>query len=190
MTRQAAQELNLEVMQLERELERSQANFQGTMAEFNVARAAFREQSASDVLLPAGKNIWRVHASAGTWTTEGTHLISFVDCSALMLDIAVDDATLELIEPGSEVRLRLFGSFRYHSAKVILVRGSAALDTDPRVLAAEVQNRGARKGRVLARLDPSELSDKPSASCGIGRTAYAEFEDLNLFQLLILPLFR
>jgi hypothetical protein len=43
---------------------------------------------------------------------------------------------------------------------------------------------------VLARLGPSELASKPGSSCGIGRTAYAEFEDLNLFEILILPLFR
>jgi hypothetical protein len=43
---------------------------------------------------------------------------------------------------------------------------------------------------VLAKLDPSDLVDKQGSSCGIGRTAYAEFEDLNLFELLVLPLFR
>jgi len=43
---------------------------------------------------------------------------------------------------------------------------------------------------VLARLEPLDLADAPRASCGIGRTAYAEFEDLNLFEILILPLFR
>ena len=190
MTRQAAQELNLEVFRLERELEQSQARLQATSAEFEAARASYRQLAASDVLLPPGKTVWRIHASPGTWITEGTHLVSFVDCSALMVDIAMDDATLELIEPGTEVHLRLFGSFEHRTARVILVRGSAALDTDPPVLAAELQNRGARKGRVLARLDPSDLSEMPSSSCGIGRTAYAEFEDLNLFELLILPLFR
>lgn len=190
LTRQAAQDLDLEVMRLQRELERSGADLEATMAEAEAARAAHRKLTRGDVSLPAGKKVWRVHATAGTWTTAGHTLMTFVDCSALMVDIAVDDATLELIEPGSDVRVRLFGSFEYRAAKVILVRGSAALASDSPVLAAEVEGRGARNGRVLARLDPSDLSGKTTSSCGIGRTAYAEFEDLNLFELLILPLFR
>jgi len=190
MTRQAAQELNLEVLGLERALETAEANLEATNAETESARVSYQERAATEVRLPTGKTIWRVHASTGTWTTEGTHLLSFVDCSALMVDIAMDDATLELIEPGSEVHVRMFGSFKHRTARVILVRGSAGLASDPSVLAAEVENRGSRKGRVLARLDPSEMSEMPSAFCGIGRTAYAEFEDLNLFEILILPLFR
>lgn len=190
MTRQAAQDLNLEVLRLERELERSEAGLEATKAEFAAAQESYLERAAADLYLPAGKTIWRVHATPGAWTTEGSHLISFVDCSDLMLDIAIDDATLELIKPGSKIRVRLFGSFRHRTGTVILVRGSASLSSDPSILVAEVQNRGPREGRVLARLDPSELRDMPSASCGIGRTAYAEFEDLNLFEILVLPLFR
>lgn len=189
LTRQAAQELQLEVLKLERALAESEANLEATTAEASAARAAYDAQANVEVTLPAGKTIWNVHASAGTWTTEGTSLIHFVDCSRLMVDIAVDDATLELIEPGHPIRVRLFGSFTYRSGKIVLVRGSGAT-VDPLDLAAEVQDRGTRSGQVLALLDPSELSGKPESSCGIGRTAYAEFEDINLFELLILPLFR
>jgi len=190
LTRQAAQDLDVELMRLQLETQRSEANLQATIAETTAARAAFDRQAAADLRLPAGKKVWEVHATPGTWATEGGTLLTFVDCERLMVDIAVDDATLELIEPGSDVRVRLFGSFAYRPAKVMLVRGSAALNSDSSALAAEVENRGARKGRVLARLEPSDLSEKPPASCGIGRTAYAEFEDLNLFELLILPIFR
>lgn len=190
MTRQASQELDLEVMRLERALAGSEANLQATIAETQAARQSFRNQSSAGLTLPPGKTVWRVHATEGTWANEGASLLTFVDCSRLMLDIAVDDATLELIEPGDKVNLRLFGSFEKRTARVILVRGSAAMASDDSVLAAEVDTRGARKGRVLAALDPSELSEMPAASCGIGRTAYAEFEDLNLFEILILPLFR
>jgi multidrug resistance efflux pump len=189
MTRQATQELGLEVMRLERELERSEANLQAIIAETQAAREAYNKRSEAELRLQPGKTVWKVHATAGTWVDEGDTLLEFVDCSGLMLDIAVDDATLELIEPGHKVRLRLFGSFTYRSAEVILVRGSAGMGATS-VLAAEVRNRGSREGRVLARLGPSELASKPGSSCGIGRTAYADFEDLNLFEILILPLFR
>lgn len=190
LTRQAAQDLNVELMRLQLETKRSEANLQATIAETEAAREALNRQAAAEMRLPGGKKIWQVQAAPGTWATEGSTLLTFVDCEHLMVDIAVDDATLELIEPGSDVRVRLFGSFEYRPAKVMLVRGSAALRSDSSTLAGEVENRGVRKGRVLARLEPSNLSERPPASCGIGRTAYAEFEDLNLFELLILPIFR
>jgi multidrug resistance efflux pump len=189
MTRQATQDLDLEVLGLERQLERSEAEWQATSAETEAAREALRKRAGAEILLPAGKTVWKVHATAGTWVVEGSKLLTFVDCSNLMVDIAVDDATLELIQPDDEIRLRQFGSFKYRTASVILVRGSAGLEDAP-ALAAEVESRGARKGQVLARLEPLDLADAPRASCGIGRTAYAEFEDLNLFEILILPLFR
>jgi len=106
-----------------------------------------------------------------------------------MVDIALDDALLQLVEPGQEVSVRLFGTLQRLSATVVLVRGSAAL-ADEHVLAAAVTDRGLRKGRVLAAIDDPEPPRDTSSTCGIGRTAYAEFEDIGLFTLLFFPLFR
>lgn len=188
-TRQLVQQLDLEVIQLERQLRASEAELQSLGAEYTAAATAFERASVADVEVQAGSGIWNVYTTAGTWTTEGSTLLSVVNCERLLVDIAVDDATLELIEPGQGVRVRLFGTFNYLAGEVVLVRGSAGLGDLP-VLAAEVQDRGYRNGRVLARLDPSQPAGKPGQSCAIGRTAYAEFEDINLFQMLFYPLFR
>ncbi|MDX1556423.1 MAG: HlyD family efflux transporter periplasmic adaptor subunit, partial [Xanthomonadales bacterium] len=190
LTRQSVQQLDLEVMRLEQALGDSEARLNATSAELQQASLAYLQASTANVEVPEGQVIWNMHTTPGAWANEGSPLLTFVDCSRLLLDIAVDDATLELIEPGTQVNVRQFGSFRYHTATVILVRGSSALKSDIPVLAAEVEHRGTRKGRVLARFDTAELPDGPAKSCGIGRTAYAEFEDINLFEMLILPLFR
>lgn len=190
LTRQSVQELDIEVMRLEQALGDSRARLRATAAELERANDALQKASVADVQVPAGRVVWNVHTALGAWANEGSQLLSFVDCSSLMFDIAVDDATLELIEPGMQVNLRLFGSFDYRTATVILVRGSSALGSDEPVLAAEVENRGNRKGRVLASLNDPDPPDSPGQSCGIGRTAYAEFEDINLLEMVLYPLFR
>jgi multidrug resistance efflux pump len=190
LTRQSLQDLELEVLRLEQAVGESEAYLAAASAELEGAARAHRQASTARLEIPAGQVVWNLHTSVGSWANQGRPLLSFVDCSQLILDIAVDDATLELIEPGSEVRIRLFGSFTYRTGRVVLVRGSSALKSDGVVYAAEVANRGIREGRVLASMDPSDLSDDPSRSCGIGRTAYAEFEDINIFEMIFLPLFR
>lgn len=190
LTRQSVQDLDLEVLRLEQALGESRGRLAATTAELERAERAFAKASSAEMMLPEGRVVWSVYTAPGAWVSEGSPLLSFVDCSRLMLDIAVDDATLELIEPGMKVNVRLFGSFEYREGTVALVRGSSALKSDRLVYAAQVENRGQRKGRVLARIDAPDLADQPGESCGIGRTAYAEFEDINLFEMILLPLFR
>jgi len=188
-TRQMAQQLDLEVIRLEQTLRDRETEWKALEAEYAAAKIAWENSAHAEIELKPGATVWNVYATRGTWTTEGTVLMSVVDCSNLMADIAVDDATLELIEPGQKVRLRLFGTFESVSATVVLVRGSAGLGDIP-VLAAEVHNRGDRKGRVLARLDESRLAGLAENSCAIGRTTYAEFEGISVLETILYPLFR
>ncbi len=189
LTRQMAQQVDLEVVHLTQALNDREAAASSAAAEYQAADRAYRNASGADIELAPGLTLWNVYATQGSWVTEGTTVMSVVDCSRLMADIAVDDATLELIKPGQKVRLRLFGTFEYHSATVMLVRGSAGLSDTP-VLATAIADRGDRKGRVLARVDDSALAGMPGSSCGIGRTAYAEFEGISLLQTFLYPLFR
>jgi multidrug resistance efflux pump len=188
-TRQLIQDLDLQIVQVERQLRQSEAEASTARAAYGAAEPDFQNEAVADVRIRPGLTVWNVYESDGNWVTKGTVLASSVDCSSLMADIAVDDAALELIEPGQKVRLRLFGTFEYFPATVILVRGSAGLIDTP-VLAAEMRTRGARSGRVLARLDDSRLSAVSRQSCGIGRTAYAEFEGISMWELILYPLFR
>ena len=189
LTRQLAQQLNIDLIQLERQLLESEAEWKVLEAEWAAADLAYRRSSQSDIQLHPGLTVWNVYGTRGAWVTEGTLVMSVVDCSNLMADIAVDDATLELIEPGQKVRLRLFGTFDFLSAHVVLVRGSAGLRDTP-VLAAELQHRGERMGRVLVKLEEPPFRSEPQESCAIGRTAYAEFEGISMLETILYPLFR
>lgn len=189
LTRQMDQELRLQLMDAERSLRLADAEWRATEAEYRAELAAYDNESRAEMMVRPEKTVFNVYTSVGGWVQAGQRVMSVVNCSALMVDIAVDDAILEMIRPGHEVRVRLFGTFDYLPAHVVLVRGSAGLADTP-VLAASVNSRGKRDGRVLAAIDASALEAVPEKTCGIGRAAYAEFEDIGLFTLMFHPLLR
>jgi multidrug resistance efflux pump len=133
----------------------------------------------ADITLPQTAVIWDIEAGRGTEVAKGDRLLSYIDRSVLLVDVAVDDATLELITPDHPVRIRLFGSGRFVSGKVFRIFGSAARLPEQR-LAAEVTSRSTRDGRVLVRIEDDRLYEDTKRLCGIGRTAYAEFEGIGL----------
>ncbi len=188
-TRQMEQELTLRLLEEERALRVARTEQRAKRAELDRARTALERSAEADIVLPEGKSVFDIYTSVGAWVTAGSRVASAVDCAGLMVDIAVDDALLQLIEPDQEVSVRVFGSLQQWPARVVLVRGSAALGDEP-VLAASVPQRGNRKGRVLARIEGGDMPQLTGQTCGIGRTAYAEFEDIGLFTLMFYPLFR
>lgn len=187
--RQMTQQLDLDIVHLQRQLQLDETAMQAVEAEYEKARASHALATRAEIGLPEGHTVWEVYGSTGTWVSEGSPILSTVNCNELMADIAIDDSTLELIEPGHAVKLRLFGRLEFMTGEVVLVRGSGGLGDLP-VLAAEMPHRGQRKGRVLVRINDSSLVSMSEQSCGIGRTTYAEFEGVGLFRIMFHPLFR
>lgn len=138
----------------------------------------------ADIVLPRTAVLWDVSTGPGMEVAKGDRLLSYIDRDSLMVDVAVDDATLELITPGHPARIRLFGSREFITGQVIRVLGSAAELPDHR-LAAQVKDKSPREGRVLVRIDHKGLYEDTQRFCGIGRTAYAEFEGIGLMELYL-----
>ena len=160
-TRQMQQNLRLQLLQAEQALHSAQAERKAKAAELEHAQLALEQQRSAVITLPQPKSVFDIYTSQGAWVEKGSRLLSAVDCSRLLVDVELDDALLQLVEPGQQLEVRVFGSLKRRSATVILVRGSAALSDTP-VLAADVDERG----------------------------AYAEFEDIGLFTLMFYPLVR
>jgi hypothetical protein len=133
------------------------------------------------VKLPDTAVVWELDVQDGMEVAKGDRLFSYIDRSRLMVEVAVDDATLELIEPGRGARVRLFGSNHFIEGTVSRVMGSAGIWHN-NLFAAEVRARGAREGRVLISIQDDRLQDDAAKFCGVGRTAYAEFEGIGLLE--------
>lgn len=139
------------------------------------------KSTRAEVTLPDTAVIWDVNGRAGMEVAKGDQILSYIDRSRLMVDVAVDDATLHLIRPDHPVRIRLFGSGRFIDGRVMQVMGSAARMPAHR-FAASVKDKSPRDGHVLVRIDDPELYRSVEKFCGIGRTTYAEFEGIGLLE--------
>ena len=137
--------------------------------------------SQATVVLPETSVIWEVDVQNGMEVTKGERLLSYIDRSQLMVIVAVDDATLELIEYDHPVRMRLFGRKDFMNGKVIRVMGSAGI-WHSNHFAAEISGKSPRDGRVLVRIEDGQLYNEVEKFCGVGRTVYAEFEGIGLLE--------
>lgn len=189
LTRNMVQALDVEIARSELQLRELESRVQANQAELDAARALLQQNAKAEVALPPGATVWDINVSVGNYVSAGTPLLSWVDCGNLLVDIAVDDATLELMSDGQQVRVRPYGTFDFLHGPISLSRGSSSLGSVDH-LAAAVQHRGPREGRVIADLGETRLSDESHQACGIGRTAYAEFEGISFLETVFFPLFR
>ncbi|WP_320171877.1 HlyD family efflux transporter periplasmic adaptor subunit [Maridesulfovibrio sp.] len=137
--------------------------------------------SRASIVIPESGVVWDVNVQNGMEVSKGDRLLSYIDRSRLMVEVAVDDATLELIEPGCGVRIRIFGRSDFIEGTVFRVMGSGAVWHDD-VFAAAIRERSARDGHVLVEFKDKQLFNSIEKFCCVGRTAYAEFEGIGLVE--------
>ncbi|NDV23780.1 HlyD family secretion protein [Desulfovibrio sp. JC022] len=135
----------------------------------------------ASVSLPETAVVWEVDVQDGTEVSKGDRLLSYIDRSRLMVEVAVDDATLELVSPGQPVKVRLYGRSEFIEGRVSRVMGSGGI-WHSNLFAAGIKARSPRDGRVLVLIDDPQLYGRVEKFCGVGRTAYAEFEGIGLME--------
>lgn len=173
--------LFISIQEYKRRIQETEADMATDSASLQSARADWERRSTAAVQLPDTSIIWEVAVGTGMEVVKGNKILSYIDRSSLMVDAAIDDSTLALIHPGHPVRIRLFGSGRFIDGKVISVLGSAADRSDIR-FAANIKATSVRDGRVLVHIDDPELYQDAARFCGVGHTAFAEFEGIGLVE--------
>lgn len=174
--------LQMNILDCRRRMHGAKTDIAADEGRIRALREDFEQKLAwAEVVLPGTAVIWYVDAKIGMEVAKGDRILSYIDRARLMVDVAIDDATIALIHPGHPVRVRLFGSGRFINGRVIKVLGSAAHWPEKR-LAASVKRKAVRDGRVLVRIEDRQLYDDVQRFCGVGRTAYAEFEGIGLIE--------
>lgn len=135
----------------------------------------------ASIVLPDASVIWEVYVQDGLEVCKGDRLLSYIDRSRLMVEVAIDDATLELIAPGHPVRIRLFGRSDFIEGSVSRVMGAAG-EYSSGLFAAEIKKRGLRDGRILVDIKDDKLFNEVEKYCGVGRSAYVELEGIGLVE--------
>jgi hypothetical protein len=181
--------LFLEIMACTRRIQASEIDLATDEASLEAAMADHGRLSTAEIHLPDTAVVWDVGVSEGMDLSRGDRILSYIDRSRLMVDVVMDDSTLEWIYKGQPARIRLFGSTQFLDGIVVRVMGSAS-DRNEDPLAARVMGKSMRDGRVLVLIDAPELYEDISRYCGVGRTAYAEFEGIGLIRQYFGSFFR
>jgi CRP-like cAMP-binding protein/biotin carboxyl carrier protein len=142
--------------------------------------SALERTSVGAVTAPPGSLIWSVVVGAGAAVSTGSPIAQWLDCSVMLVDVPASDVEVALLRPGMEAEVVIEGEQRARPATVLLTRGSAgALGLDD--LAALAKGRSAGQGQVLLRLEPTP---KDIAACPIGLSAFAEFPQVDVTDML------
>lgn len=143
-------------------------------------REDMERRSSAVVRVPGNAVIWDVNVKPGMEVVKGERIFSYIDRSNLMVEVALDDSTLPLIQAGHPARVRVFGDRRFMEGKVVSVSGSAAAPNGR--FAANVHVKSPRDGRVLIQINDPKLYDDIGGFCGVGRTAFAELQGIGLIE--------
>lgn len=171
--------LFLEIMACTRRIEDLKIDLAATVVSLEAAVSDHDRLSTAEIHLPDTAVVWDVAIAEGMELSRGDRILAYIDRSRLMLDVVIDDSTLEWIYPGQAARIRLFGSAEFLDGSVVRVTGSAS-DRQDEQLAAQVKKKSVRDGRVLVSIDVPHLYEDVSRFCGVGRTAYVEFDGIGL----------
>ena len=172
-------QLQLESKQARRELQLSRTQLGETLNDLMKAQGTLDQLEESNVKAPPGSVVLRVAVSPGSTVLTGARLVEWIDCSHLIIDVPVPGVQLAFLKPGSEARVLIEGEVDFRSGEVILTRGSAAI-LDRSDLAAVAANREEDDAQVLVQLEDS----RGFAQCPVGRSAFVEFPDIGMFDVL------
>ncbi len=139
--------------------------------------------------LPADSVVWEVHKSAGSSVAAGVEMLSYLSCDSRFLEAAIDDSTVELLQPNHKVTVQLYGSHDAVQGHIRLVYGSAGEESAQRGLAAHVGELGNNDAVVVIEIEPASDTARQYRLCDIGRTAYVEFEGIGLLDPLLNRIF-
>ncbi len=148
--------------------------------DLQAAEQSHIDQSQATVRAPAGSIIWSRIAGEGAAVTPGVPIVSWIDCSKLLVDVPVSDILVSLVDPGDLAKVTLEGENHPRDAVVVLKRGAAAtLGKDD--LAAIASGHDSQTAQVLLRM----TAEMPTDPCPVGQAASIDFVDVSFYDIVV-----
>lgn len=123
--------------------------------------ATYNKERLFEIVARPGAMVWSLLASPGASVQPGTPVISWIDCSIMLVDVPVSDVELALLSRGAPAEIVIEGEREVRRGTVLLERGAAATmgTTD---LAAVAKGRTPGVGQVLVKIDPRPRISRPA----------------------------
>ncbi|HSA80216.1 MAG TPA: HlyD family efflux transporter periplasmic adaptor subunit [Geminicoccaceae bacterium] len=173
-------ELKLEKQHTRLDLQQARAELELATVALEEATAEFQRLSEAAVGAPPGSVVWSERVAPGATVRAGDPVAEWLDCSALMIDVPVSDAEVSLLRPGMDADVILEGESVTRRARVLLTRGSAStLDGGDLAALAKGRNEGVAQVVLEFTHGQDEFED-----CPVGRSAYVDFPDVGLIDVI------
>ncbi len=131
-------------------------------------RAGRRE--SMQVRSPIDGLVWRRMASELSTVTKNNDLAKLLDCSAIHIEVPVDEGMSDTLLPGSDVSVRLQGSSEIYRGVVVGIRGTRAVTPELEYAAIPPL---LKKDEVLlvVEVPEADFASSPQTFCNVGRRA-------------------
>jgi len=148
-------------------------------------RAALQALYEAELTVPGDAVVWDVLIGRNTFVSSGQTLASFFRCGSLLVEVAVDDATLELLSAGQGATIRLYGSSAELRGSIWAIYGSGARMSGSFSLVAQVKEVSSTEAIVLLEVDEPPGVLAGHRLCEVGRTASVEFDGVGFLDPLL-----
>ena len=172
--------VELEIARARLDLEDARATRRETASALAAEQASYELLREASVVVPSGMIIESTEVELDATVTAGQVLVRWVDCADLLIDVPVSDAELPLIRPGMPAIVVLEGEREERIGRVLIARGSAAT-FDERTLASVAKGR--RPGLAQVIVDITDTIEDGDV-CPLGRSAYVEFPEVGLLDVV------
>lgn len=136
----------------------------------------FNKQKRFEIQAPKHASIWRRIPTAGSHIDAFSPVVQMVDCTSIYVEVAVHERFFDRIKVGDVVKIRLAGSKKNISGRVMALRGGS-IPKDSTAIAAVKRIRPHQEIEVFIRIDESEISKEKGDFCHVGRNAEVIFKN-------------
>jgi multidrug resistance efflux pump len=171
-------EIRLESARTARAIRDAQRELETAKASLAKEQGNLLAASSAPLTIPAGATIWSVAATEGAFVERGEQLLTWIDCSRLMVDVPVTETTATLIEEGARAEVTVDGEDRRRAAVVVMSRASSSPLPKGELISARSWRQSS--AQVLVRLADGERFQ----GCPVGRRAFVRFPDLRIMQFV------
>lgn len=131
-------------------------------------------RSLAEIRAPIKGIVWRNFVHGGAIVAPNDRIAALIDCSNLVVNVALDESHFEDVHTGDKVKVLLIGSTETLIARVVALRGMGASRQDD-LLAARLPPLENNQFLVTLSINGADLAESTNNFCHVGRNAEVRF---------------
>jgi len=144
-------------------------------AVFATEHRRYLRRSVAEIRAPIDGVMWRNFVHRGATVAPNDRIAALIDCSNLIVNVALDETYFEDIHAGDTATVMLIGSNETLVARVVALRAMGASQQDD-LLAARLPPLKDDQFLATLSINGADLGERTNNFCHVGRNAEVRFE--------------